>query len=67
MLDYCGGWDKHVCWFLRQMSKYMINRETRAVLASFHQSQTGLEEELLLLDLELKMVYWTRGGNTEVM
>lgn len=27
MLDYCGGWDKHACWFLGQMSKYMVNRQ----------------------------------------
>lgn len=51
-----GGWDKHAYWFLGQMSKYMVNRETRAVLASFQQSRTGPEEGLLLLDMELKMV-----------
>ena len=25
MLNYCGGWGKHACWFLGQMSKYMVN------------------------------------------
>lgn len=67
MLDYCGGWDKCACWFLGQMSKYMVNRETCVVLASFQQSQTRLEEGLLLLDMELKMVSLTRGGNVEDM
>lgn len=52
---------------LARCLKYMVNRETRAVLASFQQSQTGLEEGLLLLDMELKMVSWTRGGNIEDM
>lgn len=52
------------------MSKYMVNRQRNTCcvgILSAKPSRACGRTRLLLLEMELKMVSWTRGGNIEDM
>ena len=74
MLNYCGGWGKHACWFLGQMSKYMVNGVNGCRGREKHMCSVGAlsakpgkvaDEGRPLLGMALKMYSWTQGGSTE--